>query len=87
MNMTAERCSSQLGNGDGFPDEVCAPSTANRRLCAITRHWPKTKSRRQLHYNWRAVCAVCGSEIVKLEPSGSWRTLDRVKWVDPRLSL
>jgi hypothetical protein len=71
-------------------DEHCAPEAGETRacgLCSITGHWPKKKSRRQMYYNWRGVCAVCGAPIVKLEPSGSWRTLDRVKWVDPRLSL
>jgi hypothetical protein len=86
MSAADKRCAAEPGAHRTVSRTICA-STGNTRMCAITGHWPKPKTRHRLYYNWRAVCALCGAQIVKVEPSGSWRTVDRVRWVDPRLSL
>jgi hypothetical protein len=86
-DMAAECCDSDPDERGVLAADAPVSRKPNRLLCSIAGHWPKRKSLRHVHYNWRGMCALCGTQIVKLEPSGSWRTFDRVKWVDPRLDL
>jgi hypothetical protein len=85
--VSAERCTPGSTPMSPTSAQTNGSAKSNSRLCSIVGHWPQKESRRYLQYNLRGVCAVCGAQIVKLQASGRWRTFDRVRWIDPRLSL
>ena len=58
----------------------------NRFLCKLIGHARSKKSARLVGYNWRSACLFCGTKLVRLD-SGSWRPVDKVRWVNTAKKL